>query len=433
MLYLGQAKYIISDIVNIFFETLYRILLDYCMGGNSFVSFVNKYLKDDEEHIKQRAKENLLKSKIFLVIGFIIECDLSINNDNKIQNVNLTQGLIQILKIIFLSLDYIIKEELSNLEEYYKEANYEIIIYQAFSLFNKCICVSPFKEDFYGSAKDFIFFKIFPFFTLDLGEMELFKESPEEYYLQIIDTMTDFNFKKIKTICGKSLTLICENYPDLSFTVLNTIFELLIFFMEEFGRRNLDKYTFGEYSKNRNLRIIVKKFIQFYLSSFTIKKKEKIFDVNLSSIYPLKSTNVDYGFTSYPSLYSETKKLNIPEKNASNSSLNKCLSKKIGNNSNEGQYLIIFNSNNNSFNFLGKNIKKRLSVPGYNIKNTNELWINNFKENFAYKNDLFYKNFSKINEFSNKINNNEILFCDNEKEFNSVYNNNKLINKTFET
>ena len=197
--------------------------------------------------------------------------------------------------------------------------------------------------------------------------------------------------------------------------------------------KNLDKYTFGEYSKNRNLRIIVKKFIQFYLSSFTIKKKEKIFDVNLSSIYPLKSTNVDYGFTSYPSLYSETKKLNIPKKNASNSSLNKCLSKKIGNNSNEGQYLIIFNSNNNSFNFLGKNIKKRLSVPGYNIKNTNELWINNFKENFAYKNDLFYKNFSKINEFSNKINNNEILFCDNEKEFNSVYNNNKLINKTFET
>ena len=121
--------------------------------------------------------------------------------------------------------------------------NYEIIIYQAFSLFNKCISVSLFKEEFYSSAKNFIFFKIFPFFTLDLGKIELFKESPEEYYLQVIDIMTDFNFKKIKTICDKSLTLICENYPDLSFTVLNTILELLIFFMEEFGRRNLDKYT----------------------------------------------------------------------------------------------------------------------------------------------------------------------------------------------
>ena len=270
MLYLGQAKYIISNIVNNFFEILYRILLDYCMGGNSFVSFVNKYLKDDEEHIKQRSKENLLKSKIFLVIGFIIECDLSINNDNKIQNVNLTQGLIQILKIIFLSLDYIVKEELSNLEEYYKEANYEIIIYQAFALINKCICVSPFKEDFHNSAKDFIFFKIFPFFTLDLGEIELFKESPDEYYLQVIDTMTDFNFKKIKTICGKSLNLICENYPDISFTVLNTIFELLIFFMEEFGRRNLDKYT-----------LINNKIGEFFIDNY---RNESIINISLLCI-----------------------------------------------------------------------------------------------------------------------------------------------------
>ena len=270
LLYLGQAKYMIGNIINNLYEYLFRILLEYSNGENSFVSFVNQYLKDDKEHIQQKAKHNLLKSKIFLVISFIIECDKSINNDNSIQDKNLLAGLIQIIKIILGSLDYIIKKELTNLETYYKDANYEIIIYQAFSLFNKCISSAPFKQEFYSTAKNFIFFKIFPFFTLNFGENELFKESPDEYYLQVIDTMTEFNFKKIKTICGKTLTLICENYPDLSFVVLNTIFELLIFFMEEFERRNLFKYT-----------LINNEIGEFFIDNY---RNESIIDISLLCI-----------------------------------------------------------------------------------------------------------------------------------------------------
>ena len=243
ILYLGQARYMISDIINNLFEYLFRILLDFCTDENSFVSFVNNYLSDDEEFIKRKSKENLLKGKIFLAMGYMLECDKSINNDNSIQNKKLIDGLVKIIRIIFNSFDYIIKEELSNIEEHYKNANYEIIIYQAFSLFYRCISTSPFQQEFYSVAKDFVFFKIFPFLTLDLGETELFKESPDEYYLQVIDIMTEFSFKKIKTICGKCLTLICESYPDLSFIILNIVFELLIYFMEEFDKKNLYKYT----------------------------------------------------------------------------------------------------------------------------------------------------------------------------------------------
>ena len=243
LLYLEQAKYKITNIINELYEYLFRILLDYCTDENCFMSFVNNYLQDNEEHIKQKSNENLLKSKIFLVLGFMIECEISINNDNTIHDKKLIDGLLQIMNIIFHSVDYIIKEELNNLEEHYKDANYEIIIYQAFSLVNKCISSSPFKEDFYDLAKGYIFFKIFPFLTLDLGDSELFKESPDEYYLQVIDTMTEFSFKKIKTICGKTLALICENYPDKSYVILNTNFELLIYFMEEFDQRNLYKYS----------------------------------------------------------------------------------------------------------------------------------------------------------------------------------------------
>ena len=246
LLYSGQAKYMITNIINNLFENLLRILLDYCTDENSFVSFVNNYLADDEDYIKQKSKENLLKSKIFLSIGFMIECDKSINsenNDNSIHDIKLKDGLIKIIRIIFNSFEYIIKEELNNIDEYYKNANYEIIIYQAFSLIIRCMSSPPLQQEFYSVAKNLVFFKIFPFLTLDLGETELFKESPDEYYLQVIDIMTEYNFRKIKTICGKCLTLICEIFPDLSFIILNIIFELLIFFMEEFDKVNLYKYT----------------------------------------------------------------------------------------------------------------------------------------------------------------------------------------------
>ena len=246
ILYLNQAKYLITNIITNLFECLFRIFLDFCTDENSFISLINNnYLNDDDnkEFLKQKSKENLLKSKIFLAIGFMIECDKRINNDNSIQNKKLIDGLVKIIQIIFNSLDYIIKEELNNIEVFYKSGNYEIIIYQAFSLIIKCISSSPFQKEFYLVAKNFVFFKIFPFLTLDLGESELFKESPDEYYLQVIDIMTEFSFKKIKTICGKCLALIGENYPDLSFIILNIIFELLIFFMEELDRNNLYKYT----------------------------------------------------------------------------------------------------------------------------------------------------------------------------------------------
>ena len=90
-----------------------------------------------------------------------------------------------------------------------------------------------------------LFLLYFNFFTLNLGGNELLKENHDGYYLQVIDVMADYNLKKIKTIYGKCLNLICENYPYLSFIILNTIFELLIFFMEEFDidKSNLQKYT----------------------------------------------------------------------------------------------------------------------------------------------------------------------------------------------
>ena len=270
VLYLGQDAYMIGNIINNLFENLFSIFFDNCIEEKNFVSLVSKNNINDKEHINQKAKLNSLKSKIFSVVNFMIECDRNSNSDNNIQNKILINGLIKFIQIIMTSLESLIKEELTNIETFYKDAKYEIVIYQAFSLFYKCISSEPFKHEFYGSAKNFFFFKIFPFLTINFGETELFKESPNEYYLQVIDSMTDYKLKKIKTICGKCITLIGENYPDLSFNILNTIFELLLFFMQEFGRRNLYKYT-----------LINNEIGDFFIDNF---RNESIIDVSLLCI-----------------------------------------------------------------------------------------------------------------------------------------------------
>jgi len=142
--------------------------------------------------------------------------------------------------------------------------------------------------------------------------------------------------------------------------------------------KNLEEYTKCEYSKNRYLRRITEKFIEFYISIFSKNKKPKIPESNLSSINLLKNTNIDYGL----------KKIEL--------NLNNSFSKNIFGNLKEGQYIIIFDKYNCSFNLLGKNKRnKRFSVSlsktcdSINDKNKNNNMSN--KELLTKKIEKEYK------------------------------------------
>ena len=171
--------------------------------------------------------------------------------------------------------------------------------------------------------------------------------------------------------------------------------------------KNLDYYTSGEYSKNRNLRQTTQNFLQFYLSSFKKNIKEKIFEPNLSNIYPLKNGDgcCNMNSNASASFDSGKKKINIENKNASNNSLFKTLS-----GINE-QYLIVFDRINNSFNFYGKSMnKKRFSLPNLeNIKN-NEFKLKDYKDNCIFRNKISEKLLTK----NNGIKKEKILFYYNE-------------------
>ena len=104
------------------------------------------------------------------------------------------------------------------------------------------------------------------------------------------------------------------------------------------------------------------------------------------------------------------KKENAAKKNVSSNSLYKCFSKKSVNFVNEGQYIIIFDSLNNSFNFLGKNTnkKRRFSFP--NFKNIiNKEFTNDSRDKYGHKKDNSNNNLFKYNSNINK----KVKFWDN--------------------
>ena len=120
--------------------------------------------------------------------------------------------------------------------------------------------------------------------------------------------------------------------------------------------KNLEKITLGEYSKNYNLRIIIQKFISFYMSISSKIKNEKIFEPNMSTISPpQKGKNNEQKFSSSSGIYSVDKRINASKENKSNVSLNQFSSKRTFVNCNDGQYLIVLDINKNSVNLYGKN------------------------------------------------------------------------------
>ena len=61
--------------------------------------------------------------------------------------------------------------------------------------------------------------------------------------------------------------------------------------------KNLDIYSLGEYSKNRNLRKNTLKFIQFYIANNPKRKKGKIFETILSSFKSMNTSSIEKEFS----------------------------------------------------------------------------------------------------------------------------------------
>ena len=133
------------------------------------------------------------------------------------------------------------------------------------------------------------------------------------------------------------------NEEDLSITSV-------IKFMFNSKYRNLDKYTLGEYSKNRNLRKNTLKFIQFYMINFPKRKKENLYETIFSSIKSFNSSSIDHELSPSSGGFSHNYKINFHKKDSM--SLTKVYSKRKSININEKQYSIIYDEIKNKFNLV---------------------------------------------------------------------------------
>ena len=135
--------------------------------------------------------------------------------------------------------------------------------------------------------------------------------------------------------------------------------------------KNLDNYTLGAYSQNRNLRKSVLKFIRFYMSNFPTRKKEYYFETLFSSIKTFKTSSIE------KELFVSSKYSQENKSNNNNNDLKKRIvsysPKAKGVNLNEKQYLIVYDAIKNSFDLIQKkqNIQRRSKKRKYSNVLTN--------------------------------------------------------------
>ena len=200
--------------------------------------------------------------------------------------------------------------------------------------------------------------------------------------------------------------------------------------------KNLDIYSLGEYSKNRNLRKNTLKFIQFYIANNPKRKKGKIFETILSSFKSMNTSSIEKEFSPSSKFSKEPNTSKFQKKYTVSYNINS--PKKIGNNLDQKQYLIIYDRIKNAMIYMKKqNSKKRSKMRVLANKLTSYIHgnKNNVENNVSKKpikslfsinkqskkdlskndeslseceNNLFEKNNPKVLEsFMNSNNNNE--------------------------
>ena len=138
------------------------------------------------------------------------------------------------------------------------------------------------------------------------------------------------------TSLSKSRTFKKE---DLSITSV-------IQFMYNSRYKNLDKYSLGEYSKNRNLRLNTLKFIQFYMMNFPKRKKDNIYETIFSSIKSFNSSSIDHELSPSSGGFSHNFMFNFHKKDSMSPTKRKSI------NIDEKQYSIIYDEIKNKFNLI---------------------------------------------------------------------------------
>ena len=123
----------------------------------------------------------------------------------------------------------------------------------------------------------------------------------------------------------------------------------VIQFMYKSRYKNLDNYSLGEYSKNRNLRKNTLKFIQFYMMNFK-RKKEKIYETIFSTIKSFNSSSIDHELSPSSGGFSINYKFNFHKKDSKSPTMVDPIRNSI--NLNEKQYSIIYDEIKNKFNLI---------------------------------------------------------------------------------
>ena len=221
---------IVNNYANILCEGICAVIAKFSDEKN-FVTFKQNGKKEEIAMI------NSLKAKCFLVLTYFIQ----FSSEKAVTHQKLLTAMPSMIKKIMVSLRDIVEHHITDIKD--EEYQIEILIYQMLFILSRLITREPFHSEFHSQISFFVFNILFPLLSSTENEIADINDAPEEYYASLIDTMYDFRLKKVKTVCGYILTRICETYEGTSRKILNFIFQLLNFNMNEINDSNISAYS----------------------------------------------------------------------------------------------------------------------------------------------------------------------------------------------
>ena len=231
----GLVNQYIDEYINSLMGKICEVLSRHTNQTKIIVNFVGK--DSSEEKIKETETLNSITAKSLLIISYFIQ----FSSKEDISHPELLKYLNQLLQFLISSLYTIASTHLKDIND--KRCDYELVIYYTMFLISRCAVRAPFFSQFQENATEFIFKIIFPLLCNSSVQINQDEITPEEYYTRLIDSMYEFKLKTISTVSGYLLASLCDKFPDLPMSILNFIFQLLTFNMNELDERALTKYN----------------------------------------------------------------------------------------------------------------------------------------------------------------------------------------------
>ena len=194
---------------------------------------------------------NLMKSKIFQFLSYIVQISTlkEKNTDEENKNLIANNDLVKLINNLIIKIVNSLEDILNNQNKYilirsYKEPSnseddcFNMILFQMCVFLTRTLIREPIKSDFSQHIKKFLLNVLFPMIITIEDEINFVEVDPEGYHLYLIDITSEFKIRNFRTSACFLVYKIAEKFEDMTNFILSFNIEMLNFIINEGNVQN---------------------------------------------------------------------------------------------------------------------------------------------------------------------------------------------------